>query len=244
MEPIYRKQFEVSPILLDRYGRMKPSSVLYLAQEIAGQHCTTLALDYDTLAQQHLFWAVIRNRVQISRLPCDGESITVETWPMPTTRVAYPRSTVAFDEQGQELFRSIALWVLMDTRTRAMILPSKSGISVCGTVRGQELAVPNSIVPITLKNHAARTVCFSDLDRNGHLNNTHYLDWIDDLLPSAFHAGHPLREVTICYLHEAREGQTLHLDWELNDTLLQVEAHRENPDGDKPERVFAAQLEF
>mgnify|MGYP002517044180 CR=1 FL=1 len=32
----------------------------------------------------------------------DNEDITVETWPMPTTRTAYPRATVGYDAQGNE----------------------------------------------------------------------------------------------------------------------------------------------
>ena len=72
-------------------------------------------------------WAVTRHRVQITRLPKSGETIRVETWAMPTTRVAYPRSVVAYDEKGQELFRSITLWVLMNMDTRAMIQPGQTG---------------------------------------------------------------------------------------------------------------------
>ena len=241
MEPIYRQTFSVTNQDVDRFGRLRPSTILYFAQEIAGQHCFELALDYDTLAKKRLFWAVIRHRVQITRLPLSGEEITLETWPMPTTRVAYPRSTVAFDAQGNELFRSVSLWVLMDLDTRAMILPGKSGVLVEGTLRGTELTPPNSLVPKTLSSTGRRTVCFTDLDRNGHMNNARYLDWIADLLPSAFHQDHPYREFTVCYLQEAREGQTLELNWELQDgPRLQVDAHRES--GGKQERVFAASV--
>lgn len=246
MEPIYRQTFPVTDIAVDRYGRLKPSMVLFYAQEVAGQHCTLLSLDYDALAKKRLFWAVIRHRVQITRLPMAGETITLETWPMPTTRVAYPRSTVAYDEAGNELFRSISLWVLMNLDTRAMILPGKSGIMVQGTLRGTELVAPNSIVPKPLENSRKRTVCFTDLDRNGHMNNARYLDWIDDLLPSSFHLGHPVKEFTVCYLSEAREGQELELNWELQDGPgLQVDAHREKPgEPGKQERVFAASVLF
>ena len=246
MEPIYKQTFHVSDIAVDRYGRLKPSSILFYAQEVAGQHCLYLDADYDTLAQKRMFWAVIRHRVQITRLPLSGEDITVETWPMPTTRVAYPRSLVAYDAQGQELFRSISLWVLMDLDSRAMILPGKSGVLVEGVLRGTELAPPSSLVPKELVNAVSRTVCFTDLDRNGHMNNTRYLDWIDDLLPSAFHQGHPVKEFTVCYLNEAREGQSLELSWELSDgPVLQVDAHRRRTDvPEKTERVFAATVLF
>ncbi len=246
MEPVFSQKYEIAAIHLDCFGRVKPSVLLHFAQEVAGAHCMDLSLDWDTLHEKHMFWAVIRHRVQITRLPTAGETITVETWPMPTTRVAFPRSTVGYDANGNEVFRSISLWVLMDTRTRAMILPGKSGVVVNGTVRGTELAVPNSLIPRTLGSSVLRTVGYSELDRNGHMNNTKYLDWVDDLLPSAYHAVHPVKEITVCYLSEALEGQQLHLDWELSEgPVLTVDAHREKTDvpGEK-ERVFSAKIEF
>ena len=243
MEPLYAQHFEINDNLVDRYGRLMPSKILFFAQEVAGQHCNLLSVDYDTLAQKRMFWAVIRHRVQVTRLPQRGETIRVETWPMPTTRVAYPRSVVAYDEAGKECFRSISLWVLMDLDTRNMILPGKSGISVLGTLRGTELTAPNSLVPKALNTSRSRTVCFTDLDRNGHMNNTRYLDWIDDLLPSPFHCKHTIREFTVCYLSEAREGQELQLHWDfLEDGVLRVDAFRKGET--KDERILSAKLLF
>ena len=243
MEPIYQQDFEITDVYVDCYGRLKSSMILYFAQEVAGHHFTKLAMDYDTLAQRRLFWAVTRHRVQITRMPMRGETIHVETWPMPTTRVAYPRSMVAYDAAGNEVFRAISLWVLMDLDTRNMILPGKSGISVVGTLRGMELDSPAGLIPKPLNSSRPRTVAFTDLDRNGHMNNCRYLDWISDLLPSPFHAQHTLKEFTICYLSEAREGQQLDLHWDfLEDGALRVDAFRKGET--KDERVLSAKLLF
>ena len=243
MEPIFQQDFQITDNTVDRYGRLKPSTLLYFVQELSGQHCNSLTMDYDALAQKGMFWAVTRHRVQITRLPVRGETIRIETWPMPTTRVAYPRSMVAYDAQGRECFRSISLWVLMDLQKRSMILPGKSGIDVAGTLRGMELDSPAGLVAKTLQNHRSRQVCFTDLDRNGHMNNTKYLDWIDDLLPSSFHENHSPREFTVCYLSESREGQTLDMSWDfLEDGMLQVDAHRNAEE--KAERVFSARFLF
>ena len=243
MDLIYRSTYQVRDCDVDCFGRLKLSTVLYLAQEAAGRHSDLLGTDYDTLAQRRLFWAVTRHRVQITRLPVRGETITVETWPMPTTRVAYPRSIVAYDEAGNEVFRSITLWVLMDLNNRSMVLPGKSGIEVAGTLRGNELASPMGLPVKALQNHRSRYVNYTDLDRNGHMNNTKYLDWICDLLGSSFHTKHTIREFTVCYLCEAREAQRLELAWDFpEEGCLMVDAHREQEG--RNDRIFAAKILF
>ena len=165
---------------------------------------------------------------------------------MPTTRVAYPRATVAYDENGNVLFRTMALWVLMDTENRGMILPGKSGVEVEGILQGGELPTPGALPAGAFSQCLYRTVGYAELDRNLHMNNTRYLDWVDDLLPSQFHKEHPATAITICYLAETLEGQELALRWQLSeDGLLSVDTYREKDEmTGAQERVFAARIQY
>ena len=241
----YQHDYLVTDAHVDCFGRLKSSMLLFFCQDVAGHHCLQLGTDYDSLARKNLFWAIIRQKVQITRLPRSGETIHVQTWPMPTTRTCYPRSTVAYDQEGKELFRSIGMWVLMDRTTRAMILPGKSGVTVQGLLTGTELATPGSLSPKQLANLSLRRVSYSDLDRNGHMNNTKYLEWMDDLLPSAFHRDNVPKEFTVCYHSEARETDELHMSWQVNEeNLFQIESWREAPENGSFHRIFAAQIQY
>ena len=246
MTSTYRTQFQVKDEYLDEQFQLKTSALLYFVQEAAGQHAALLGTDWGTLQSKNLFWAIIRHRVRITRLPMAGETVTLETWPMPTTRVAYPRATVAYDEDGHELFRSNAFWVLMDTDTRAMVLPSRSGVTVEGILTGLELDPPGSLTPKELGQTVAHQVTDAELDRNQHMNNTRYMDWVDALLPGSYRQEHPMKEFTICYLSEALKGQELILRWELNDEqVLSAEVHRvKDTETGKTERIFAAGVAF
>ena len=226
---IHRQQYEISTIHLDRFGRMKPSMILYFAQEVAGSHCDELGCNWEAMAAKGLFWAVIRHRIQISRLPQAGEIITIETWPMPTTKTCYPRSMEARDAAGNLLFQVHSLWVIMDIESRGMVLPGKSGVEVNGILRGTELPTPPSIAPKPMEHTITRRVGFSELDRNGHMNNVRYLDWVNDLLDSEFHRDNTPREICLCYVNEAREGAQLNLSWtQGEDNALRVEVNDSN----------------
>ncbi len=242
-QTVYEKLFEVSATAVDCFDRLQLSRLLACIQEAAGDHSALLVGPWQSLMARRLMWAVIRHRVEITRLPSSGEAVTVQTWPMPTTRTAFPRATVAMDSSGKELFRAISLWVLMDPETRAMVLPGNSGLTVNGWVRGGELAMPSAMLSKNMQNVQQRPVRFTDLDVNGHMNNCRYMDWVQDLLPAQFHGSHTPKEFVVCYSAEAREQELLELHWTLQaQSSLQVQAQRPADQGGG--RVFSARIEF
>ena len=88
MELVYRQQELVNTSRADCFGRLRPEAMLALMQEAAGMHCHALGVGRDVLRARNLFWAVVRQRVQIERLPMIKKTITLETWPGEATRAA------------------------------------------------------------------------------------------------------------------------------------------------------------
>jgi hypothetical protein len=85
MESVFTQTYDIKDNMVDCQGYLKPSQILFIAQDMGGRHCKELTLSYDDMAARGLFWAVSRHRVQITRLPMSGETIRVETWAMPAT---------------------------------------------------------------------------------------------------------------------------------------------------------------
>ena len=243
MKPYYEVYHTLEAGDVDAAGNLTPEKMLYLAQEAAGEHCRLLGADREALLPKRLFWAVIRHGVQIASLPHLDQRIRVKTWPMPTTRSAYPRSTAAYDEDGNLLFQVISLWVLMDMDTRAMVLPGKSGVTVDGNLLGDELSAPGAIGLLTNGEASQRQVSDSDLDSNGHMNNCRCLGWAAQLLEK------PLaecREFTVCYYSEALKGEELQLTYApLDGNVIQVDAVRIGQEMSAGHnRVFSVRLQF
>ena len=244
MDFVYTTQYPVTALHTDCFGQCRPSYLLRMSQDAAEAQCHLLGTDRAAMDKKNYFWAIIRQRIEITRLPKTGETITLKTWPMPTTRVAYPRAAEGFDEAGNSLFKIISIWIIMDKTSRAMILPGKSGVEVLGTSFGTELKTPAGLSAGSYENHTQRQVSFFDLDQNLHMNNTRYVDWCFDLFSSDFHREHPLKALTICYNNEALEGQNIDITWQEGD-VLQVDGSLSATDVDgKQTRIFCAQMEF
>lgn len=243
MELIYEKAYLLTDMHTDAFGRAKPSALLSFAQDIAGEHAALLSGNWEALQKKHLFWAVSRHHLEVLKPPKIGQTLLLRTWPMETTRVAYPRAVEGYDQNGALLFRMVSLWVLMDTQKRSLVLPGKSGLTINGCNRGCEGKLPASLLPGNYENTHCRTVLYSELDRNRHMNNTRYLDWIADLLPLSFHEGHYLSSCTVCYLQELLPGQTLQFSWELDESgLFRLDGCLAESTPEK--RIFAAQVHF
>lgn len=245
MELLFEQPVTVSERDVNEYGQMKLSSLLYFAQETSGGHCNRLGFGWDQMAEKGLFWAVLRHRVLIHRLPGSGEKLTVQTWPLPATRTAYPRMVRGLDADGKVLFEVLSLWTMMNVESRAMVLPVKSGIDVPGILRGCEIDPPSSLPPVHHEKSLMWTVEQVDLDINGHVNNAKYLDHAESLTGS-FRADHTPKEVTVCYLSECRLGQSVSLNWTLSgEGVFALDGCRQRADApEKTERVFSVKIQY
>lgn len=245
MEFIFEQKVTVTKEDVTAAGVLKMSALLHMVQEAAGGHCKALSLDWDSMCEKGMFWAVLRHRVQINRLPEENENLLVQTWPMPTTRTAYPRAVQAMDEKGNVVFSVVSLWVLMDMQTRAMLLPGKSGVTVEGITRGCELPFPGSLAPCAGEQSVLWTVTRQDLDVNNHVNNAKYLDHAQ-VLAGQFGLTHTPKELTVCYLSEVLLEQQITLQYTLSqEGVLLVDGCRARTDvPDKTERVFAIRLAY
>ena len=244
MHRIYKETVTVKAEMADALGRLRPSAALRLTQDAAAHHCDRLNLAEDFMAEKGYFWAIIRNQYTAERMPLVGQTITLETWPMPTTRTCFPRACVAYDEQGELLFAVHSLWILMDRQSRAMILPGRSGIDVPGIDRENTPPAPKSLSPLSMDADATRQVTAADLDHNGHMNNARYLDWAEEALGSGFRQDKLLRRATLCYLNEAKEGQMLASCMGFDPKNAAIFDLRRGKEDGSFDRIFTASLEY
>lgn len=241
MDLIFAQTVTIQDCDVNQNGVLKLSALLRYVQEVSGGHSDRLGFTWDALAEKGLFWAVLRHKAVIHRLPNAGETIHLQTWPMPATRSAYPRAVQATDSQGNVLFETVSLWVLMNIQTRAMVLPGKSGVDVPGILRGIEISTPGSVPPGAYTQSVLWKVDVDDLDINGHVNNAKYLDHTENLIDNT---SLNIREMTVCYLAETLLGQEITLNWSFTeDGILSVDGVRSRTDVHSgTERVFAVKL--
>lgn len=185
----------------DMYGAWMPNAILECMQEIAGAHTHFLNLGLKDLRKIDLAWIISRVCVQFDRMPRIGDTVQVETYPSDEKRMFFPRSHVFKDENGNEIGRAGALWLLMDMNTRRISV-SEEVIKRMPEGRKQKelLLMPEGVKPIEGTREKNEIVpVFSDFDVNGHVNNTRYMRWCVDAIGHERMKESWISEFNICY---------------------------------------------
>lgn len=179
MMKTYREDVRILTKDCDLTGQWKPSAILEVMQELAGIHGTLIGVGRHALLQKGVVWVLTRVEVVMDRYPKIGDTVSIETFPMPVRRWFFPRYFIFRDEHGEEIGRAGSLWVLLDVNTRKMAKPD-----ICAALMPDNsdllapLGLPATVAEVsgTLETGCHIPV-YTDLDINGHVNNTKYMDW-------------------------------------------------------------------
>jgi len=162
----------------DMFGRWKPSAMMEAMQEVAIAHCEAERLGRSVTDGLGVAWILSRCRVELSRLPANGESLSVETFALPTRHLFFPRGHVFLDSRGEIIGGAHGLWLLMDIRQRRAVANPFVSQRLPIEDREPPAAMPATVhLPGETPVEGMLVPQFTDFDLNGHVNNAKYLDW-------------------------------------------------------------------
>ncbi len=209
--------------MVDVTGHWQPGSVFRVMQEVSGAHAEGWGLGRQPLMEAGIAWVLTRAAFQMDEYPSYGQTVTVKTWPGKARHAFFPRHYTFFVD-GREIGRSTTLYVLMDIHDRKMAAPARLPGQLPEYDIPAPLPTPGAIaLPDVAVEERVHTVRYTDLDFNGHVNNTRYLDWYADCFDVEMHQQMELAEATVHFLQEIRPGEqvTLQLRREGDNAVLQ-----------------------
>ena len=203
----YQMKMKIPFDMADMNGHIKLPDVILLSLQVSGMQSIELGVsDKVILEDYNLVWIITDYDIEVARLPRFAEEITIETEALSYNRLFCYRRFTIYDETGQELIHMMATFVLMDRDSRKVhavepdiVAPYQSEFDKKLT-RGPKYA--NLEEPISKDYH----VRFYDLDMNGHVNNSKYLDWIFEVMGADFLTHYIPKKINLKYVKEVRPG--------------------------------------
>ena len=184
---VYQKKF----LMTGLSGQVRPGDLAREMEKITEEHLGILGLSRDKLKAEGKIWVIAWTQIHISRLPKLGEQVILRIWPGKMKAMMQVRKYAFYPAAGEPLASASSIFVMMDASTRGFAAPSE----ILKYLPVVELPGEPDLPPMRLNfpsepgQTLTRTVAAEEIDLNGHLNNTHYLDWADQLMEDAQNHG-------------------------------------------------------
>lgn len=240
MELSMEREYRLRWMDFDRYGRMQPSAIFDIFQDVATMQAMEMGIGGDDMRRKGVFWAVVRSKYEVLRDPAHFQVVIARTWPHTPSRFSFLRDYSLYDVSGELLVKCTSEWVLMDIETRkfASVMDYYDGSTDFDESRNFE-SKPRKIARFDEENLPVHTVVpgCSDIDLNGHVNNARYLDYVMDALNLG--PDEAVRTLQLDYRHEVLPGSPIHMHSLLKDGRALVKGVNE-----QGETAFACAIEL
>ncbi len=192
----------------DGKREVRPSKILAYMQETANYQCMNAGLSLDELRDQKgLAFLLSRITLRLYRPLYAYDEIDVETWICDGRGLRFNRCFRIL-RAGEIVAEGYSVWALLDLNSKKLLRSEAFPYDIQPDQPLEGLADRVRFPSPTLLHEAGRRkIVYSDIDYNGHMNNTHYPDMLCDFLPDA----NAVRVVgmSLSFLHEAALGHTL-----------------------------------
>ena len=117
---IFTETYKVRSTQVNLNNQLGLYGVLGMLQDIAAEHASYLGFGYRQLIQKGFFWALVQQKLKMTRWPEWNEQITVHTWSLPIQGVYAFREFELYCK-GEKIGESASTWITMDIKSRRPI---------------------------------------------------------------------------------------------------------------------------
>jgi acyl-ACP thioesterase len=206
---IWQREAKVNTLVVNPQKRLGLVGLLSLLQDAAWEHADAMGFGYQALLRRDSLWALTKQRLRMERWPEWGGQVEIRTWSRPLQGFIARRDFEIL-EAGSQIGTCSTEWIILSARTRR---PQRLGLEDFAPRCRPDHPLdhdPAKLDPkADWKDLAEFTVRHSDLDMQGHVNNTRYAQWVLDAIPSQWHSAVTLREFEANFLAETHLGEAI-----------------------------------
>lgn len=189
---------------------VKNDAILEYLEDVGGEHSSLVGYGILDIERTRLSWILIDWKVNVIKRPIYDEELEVKTWSRYFQKAYTYRDFEIYNSKGELCVKATSKWAMINVDTRKIIRMSDEIKGVHEVEdRGAfgDIMLPKPESPIEFSNVYKYTVSRKDIDINGHLHNTYYLNLAYDALPEDVYNRGPYDSFRITYKHEIKLGE-------------------------------------
>jgi len=183
------------------------SGLVNYFQDTSTFHTESLEVNMAYLKANQLAWVLSYWHVIVERYPKLGEEVSISTWPYEFAGCTAKRNFVMKDQQGKLIAYANTLWVHVDLKKGRMKKIDDKQVDMYTLSPPYPMPAINRKVELhedaeVLESFGVQPI---DIDSNGHVNNSKYIQMAMTYLPDKA----IIRELRVEYKSEAKLGDTI-----------------------------------
>lgn len=218
-ETIWNQPYDINTLLVNSQKKLSLFGILNLFQDTAWIHATHLDHGYEEMIRYNTAWVLTRQKVVMNHWPVWGSKVILKTWVRPISGIIAVRDFEIWCDD-KILGKCTTQWLILDLSTRK---PAAKNLTLAENFTRKDLPETLEASKIILKDQLIKLSEFhvrnSDLDLNGHVNNTKYAQWVLDSVTEEKHREFILKEYEINFIAETKLGDTISIFCAQTETL-------------------------
>ena len=218
----YNKTFYIEVILMSVFcydyivkyfdigknNKLTLKSLVAIMQEAAGSHSDVAGFGLNDIPKTNFTWLLLNWKVKMFSHPKVNENLTIKTWPRALEKFYCYRDFEVYDSKQNKIAIASSKWVAVNLSTKKIMKVSPQIIdayggnfkkSVFDNPFEQKLTVPkNSNLNFEYK------IQRRDIDTNGHVNNSYYIDFALEALDEECYNKNEFDNLEIAYKKEIK----------------------------------------
>lgn len=181
-------------------------------------------MSYENLTKNEIAILVSRQSFRFHKMPVGNQKITIRTWEEQPQPLQFVRAYEIFDSETKEkLVSGISNWLLVDLKTRRLMRTKDFTLRLSPQISTEHdcMQADKITVPENMQFLMKRTIWYSDIDGNGHMNNARYGAFVIDALPVEYQKK-KFTDFRINYSKEAALGEEIELYADINDNTKKI----------------------
>ncbi|KXT76787.1 acyl-ACP thioesterase domain-containing protein [Streptococcus sp. DD12] len=190
---------------VDDRGQVKLPHLLSFCLDMSGLQSASLGLsDQKLFDERGWVWVVTDYDMTISRLPRYNETVRVTTEATAYNKFFCYRNFYIKTLTGEELLTIQTIFVLIDMESRKVQRVPESLVAPYGAPFTKEMLRGPKFAALLEATERPYHIRYFDLDMNGHVNNSKYLEWMYDVLEADFLRQQVPERIQLKYVKEVQ----------------------------------------
>ncbi len=225
------QRLPVLSFMVDTEDQLSLPGLCRILQDAAWKHAAALGFGPSELDQRGQMWVLSRLLVRVVCYPRWGEEVVIETWPSGIERLFAMRDFRLTGADGNPVALVRSAWLVVDAASRRPVPPGR--VVDPDSYRHAERVfdeLPPRLngVDSSSPEVAHHRVVYSDFDRQRHVNNVQYLQWMLDGFSMDHMFRHSVAELVINFQAEALYGERITIRRRDDGPLSAVAVFRED----------------